>query len=51
MSTSPWMPFVVAGDREKVMEAGCNGYIEKPIDPDTFMTQVEQHLPVRTKGE
>jgi len=43
--------YAMAGDREKVMEAGCNGYIEKPIDPDTFMTQVEQHLPVRTKGE
>ena len=43
--------YAMPGDRKKVMEAGCNGYIEKPIDPDTFMTQVEQHLPVRTKGE
>jgi CheY-like chemotaxis protein len=32
------------GDREKVIEAGCNGYIEKPINPDTFLQQVEEHL-------
>ena len=23
------------------MEAGANGYIEKPIDPDTFVTTME----------
>jgi len=36
--------YAMAGDREKTIEAGCNGYIEKPINPDTFMQQVEQHL-------
>ena len=36
--------YAMAGDREKAMEAGCNGYIEKPINPDTFMSQVELHL-------
>ncbi len=34
----------MVGDREKAMEVGCNGYIEKPINPDTFMTEVELHL-------
>jgi CheY-like chemotaxis protein len=34
------------GDREHALEAGCTGYIEKPIDPDTFMEQVARHLPV-----
>lgn len=29
-------------DRERSLDAGCNGYIEKPIDPDTFVTDVEQ---------
>ena len=36
--------YAMAGDREKTIEAGCNGYIEKPINPDTFTQQVEQHL-------
>ncbi len=36
--------YAMTGDREKTIEAGCNGYIEKPINPDTFMRQVEEHL-------
>jgi two-component system, cell cycle response regulator DivK len=34
----------MVGDREKAMAVGCNGYIEKPINPDTFMSEVELHL-------
>lgn len=37
--------YAMAGDREKALEAGCNGYIEKPINPDTFITQIQQFLP------
>jgi two-component system, cell cycle response regulator DivK len=37
--------YAMAGDRDKAMAAGCNGYIEKPINPDIFIQQVEQHLP------
>ncbi len=34
----------MAGDREKVFAAGAEGYIEKPIDPETFVTEVERYL-------
>jgi CheY-like chemotaxis protein len=36
--------YAMSGDRDKALSAGCTGYIEKPINPDTFMLQVEQHL-------
>jgi CheY-like chemotaxis protein len=38
--------YAMAGDRDKALNAGCSGYIEKPINPDTFMSQVEKHLPM-----
>lgn len=36
--------YAMAGDREKALEAGCTGYIEKPINPGTFAAQVERHV-------
>jgi two-component system cell cycle response regulator DivK len=35
---------VMRGDREKVLQAGCDGYIEKPINVDTFLDQLAQYL-------
>lgn len=34
--------YAMPGDREKALDAGCDGYIEKPIDPDTFVDEVER---------
>jgi two-component system cell cycle response regulator DivK len=34
----------MVGDREKTIAAGCTGYIEKPIDPGTFIGEIEQYL-------
>jgi two-component system cell cycle response regulator DivK len=33
---------VMRGDREKSLEAGCDGYIQKPIDIDTLSQQIER---------
>lgn len=35
---------VMRGDREKSLEAGCDGYIQKPIDIDTLTQQVERYI-------
>ena len=34
--------YAMIGDREKALEAGCTGYIEKPINPDTFISEIEK---------
>jgi CheY-like chemotaxis protein len=33
------------GDRKQVMSAGFDGYLSKPIDPETFVRTVEGFLP------
>ena len=49
-----WIPLVavtaqaMVGDRERVLEAGFNGYISKPINPRNFVEQVESYLVSRT---
>ena len=35
---------VMKGDREKSLEAGCDGYIQKPVDVDMLPKQVEMYL-------
>ncbi len=36
--------FAMAGDRERALAAGCTGHIEKPINPDTFISEIEKYL-------
>ena len=36
--------FAMAGDKERALAAGCTGYIEKPINPETFMAEIEKYL-------
>ena len=36
--------FSMSGDRAKVTAAGFDGYISKPIDPTTFVQQIESLL-------
>jgi two-component system cell cycle response regulator DivK len=36
--------YAMAGDSEKLLNAGCNGYIEKPIDPTMVFDQIRQAI-------
>ena len=37
--------FAMVGDRRRIMARGFDGYISKPITPDTFVAEVEAFLP------
>lgn len=37
--------YAMQGDRSAALAAGCQGYMEKPIDPETFVDEVESILP------
>lgn len=36
--------YAMPGDREKALAAGASAYIEKPINPETFVHQVREHI-------
>lgn len=42
--------YAMKGDRERATEAGCVGYITKPIDKTTFLQVVAAHLETRVKA-
>jgi len=37
------------GDRDKILRAGFDGYIAKPIAPESFVSQVEVFLPLEQR--
>lgn len=41
---------VMRGDKEKTLEAGCDGYIQKPLDIDQLLREVERFLSRRNNG-
>ena len=43
--------YAMVGDREQIMAAGAQGYLEKPINPDTFVAEVEKFIgPAKVRG-
>jgi two-component system cell cycle response regulator len=43
--------FAMASDRARVTDSGLfDGYIAKPIAPDTFVSEVERHLPAGARA-
>ena len=42
--------YAMVGDRERVLAAGATDYIEKPVDPDTFVDQIARHFRAGTGG-
>lgn len=36
--------YAMSGDKEKLLKAGCAGYIEKPIDPMNVIAQIRSAI-------
>src|SRR5512143_1772654 len=41
---------VMRGDKEKTLEAGCDGYIQKPLDIDHLTREIERFMMRRTNA-
>jgi two-component system cell cycle response regulator DivK len=39
--------FAMLGDKKKDLDAGCNGYIEKPINPETLIIDLKKYLNIK----
>ena len=36
--------YAMTGDRERALAAGCTGYVEKPINPDTILEEIQKYF-------
>jgi len=43
--------YTMMGDREQILAAGATAYIEKPIDPETFVNEIIQYLPKNSEDK
>jgi CheY-like chemotaxis protein len=43
--------FAMVGDRDRILKSEFNGYLAKPIDPETFVRQVDAYLPTPLQSE
>ena len=41
---------VMRGDKEKTLEAGCDGYIQKPLDIEQLTREIEKFIARRSNG-
>jgi two-component system cell cycle response regulator len=41
----------MVGDRDRVLAAGFDGYVAKPIDPQTFVEEVDGYLPEELRSK
>lgn len=41
---------VMKGDNQKCLEAGCDGYLAKPINPAKLLEKLTQYLPAKIKS-
>jgi hypothetical protein len=37
----------MSGDMKRIIDAGCSGYFEKPIDPLTIMDKIHKQLGIQ----
>lgn len=42
--------YAMVGDKERALAAGATGYIEKPIDPDTFVSEIAKYAEHKRGG-